>query len=193
MGIAPYAEVVGKGRNFARLPLTRELSSDSETEGEIRLRQHLSRAIFSLSLRLFAAQKSTSLVRGRLAPAARCQNRSIFHLIRFAALSTFFSRNGPLLSAAPTFPPRAGELPQGKVCAATGGNFPVNKLPTYMEAYSTMHKAGSSSRLFPCLSRRGTAVCPFFTLLSLTKRLPEIHRQALCLLTARCTGGRAAA
>jgi len=131
VGIAPYAEVVGKGRNFARLPLTRELSSDSETEGEIRLRQHLSRAIFSLSLRLFAAQKSTSLVRGRLAPAARCQNRSIFHLIRFAALSTFFSRNGPLLSAAPTFPPRAGELPpRGRLAPAIGLHINLISAPT---------------------------------------------------------------
>ena len=55
---------------FVRLPLTRELSSESETEGETEFLQHPKRAIFSLSLRLFAAQKSTSLVRGRLAPAA---------------------------------------------------------------------------------------------------------------------------
>ena len=54
---------------FVRLPLTRELSSVSETEGETEFLQHPKRAIFSLSLRLFAVQKSTSLVRGRLALA----------------------------------------------------------------------------------------------------------------------------
>ena len=114
------------------------------------------------------------------------------HLLRYAQ-HLFLPKTGPFCRLRRHFPRTRGNLLKEKACAATGGNFPVNKLPTYMEAYSTMHKAGSSSRLFPCLSRRGTAVCPFFTLLSLTKRLPEIHRQALCLLTARCTGGRAAA
>ena len=56
------------GRDSARLSLTRELSSVSETEGEKEFLRHLKRTIFFLSLRLFAAQKSTSLVRGRLAP-----------------------------------------------------------------------------------------------------------------------------
>ena len=55
------------GRDSARLSLTRELSSVSETEGEKEFLRHLKRTIFFLSLRLFAAQKSTSLVRGRLA------------------------------------------------------------------------------------------------------------------------------
>ncbi len=58
------------GRDSARLSLTRELSSVSETEGEKEFLRHLKRTIFFLSLRLFAAQKSTSLVRGRLAPTA---------------------------------------------------------------------------------------------------------------------------
>ena len=42
VGIAPYAEMVGKRRNFVRFPLT----SASETEGEIRLLQDRRRVKF---------------------------------------------------------------------------------------------------------------------------------------------------
>ena len=39
-GIAPYTEMVGESRGHARLPLTRELSSDSKTEGETEFLQY---------------------------------------------------------------------------------------------------------------------------------------------------------
>ena len=62
------------GRDSARLSLTRELSSVSETEGEIKFLQHQKRAIFSLSLHFFCCAK-IYLPRQREA----CARRQITH------------------------------------------------------------------------------------------------------------------
>ena len=48
-------------RDSVRLPLTRELSSDSETEGETEFLQCPRHMLIFLFVRLFAAQKSTLL------------------------------------------------------------------------------------------------------------------------------------